>query len=145
MFLLILLLRSGYIILRPNTRTVHASTTLVSTQTLLSSNNPIYKGAYTPYTQTGVQPQISSVVGSSAKVVNSGTTFSVLSGKLSSSFSAVAPSLSVAAKSILKYAGPVGLLYSAYDATKNVYEPAKGVGSSLEKLYDAMTLPPLIS
>ena len=79
------------LVVNPNTRTVHASTTLVSTQTLLSSNNPIYKGAYTPYTQTGVQPQISSVVGSSAKVVNSGTTFSALSGKLSSTFSAITP------------------------------------------------------
>ena len=40
------------LVFNPNTKTVHSSTTIVNSQQLLSVNSPVYKGAYTPYTQT---------------------------------------------------------------------------------------------
>ena len=125
------------LVYNPNTKTVHSSTTIVNSQQLLSVNSPVYKGAYTPYTHSSPTPQNpSSVGGHSGKVLTSGSTFSVLGSKLSSAFSSVSPVVSTLGKSVLKYAPGVGLLYSAYDQTKNVYESAVAAGTSLNKLYD---------
>ena len=83
------------LVYNPNTKTVHSSTTIVNSQQLLSVNSPVYKGAYTPYTQSSPTPQIaSSVGGHSGKVLSSGSTFSALGSKLSSAFSSVSPVLS---------------------------------------------------
>ena len=128
------------LVFNPNTKTVHSSTTIVNSQQLLSVNNPVYKGAYTPYTQSSPTSQIpSSVGGLSGKVLTSGSTFSVLGGKLSSAFSSLSPVVSTLGKSVLKYAPGVGLLYSAYDQTKNVYDSAVSAGTSLQKLYDSFS------
>ena len=78
------------LVYNPNTKTVHSSTTIVNSQQLLSVNSPVYKGAYTPYTQSSPTPQTSSFVGGhSGKVLSSGSTFSALGSKLSSAFSSV--------------------------------------------------------